>query len=92
MPLAKYRAALPQTGGRVFMTDGGLETTLIFHERVVLREGSRSATRSTATITRATATPARHVSAICAALGAGSPDRRPWSTERRAFVPYSRAS
>ena len=30
--MAKYRGALPQLGGDFFMTDGGLETTLIFLE------------------------------------------------------------
>ena len=30
--VAKYRSALPQLGGDFFMTDGGLETTLIFLE------------------------------------------------------------
>jgi homocysteine S-methyltransferase len=29
---AKYRNRLPQLDGRLFLTDGGLETTLIFHE------------------------------------------------------------
>lgn len=29
---AKYRDHLPQLGGRVFLSDGGLETTLIFQE------------------------------------------------------------
>jgi S-methylmethionine-dependent homocysteine/selenocysteine methylase len=28
----KYRAHLPQLGGGLFLTDGGIETTLIFHE------------------------------------------------------------
>jgi homocysteine S-methyltransferase len=28
----KYRQRLPQADGRLFLTDGGLETTLIFHE------------------------------------------------------------
>lgn len=28
--MAKYRNALPQLGGEFFMTDGGIETTLIF--------------------------------------------------------------
>jgi len=27
-----YRTGLPQLGGELFLTDGGLETTLIFHE------------------------------------------------------------
>ena len=27
-----YRHRLPQLDGRLFLTDGGLETTLIFHE------------------------------------------------------------
>jgi homocysteine S-methyltransferase len=31
-PPAKYRDQLPQLSGDVFITDGGLETTLIFHE------------------------------------------------------------
>jgi len=30
--VGKDRHALPQPGGRLFLTDGGLETTLIFHE------------------------------------------------------------
>lgn len=29
---AKYRDGLPQLGDRLFLTDGGIETTLIFHE------------------------------------------------------------
>ena len=28
----KYRGRLPQLDGGLFLTDGGLETTLIFHE------------------------------------------------------------
>jgi hypothetical protein len=28
----KYRQCLPQLDGGLFLTDGGLETTLIFHE------------------------------------------------------------
>lgn len=30
--MAKYRQALPQGTGRVFLSDGGMETTLVFHE------------------------------------------------------------
>lgn len=30
--MPRYRNALPQLGGGLFLTDGGLETTLIFHE------------------------------------------------------------
>jgi homocysteine S-methyltransferase len=30
--MAKYRASLPQTDGGIFLSDGGMETTLIFHE------------------------------------------------------------
>src|SRR5690606_20548687 len=30
MIMSKYRNALPQLGERLFLTDGGLETTLIF--------------------------------------------------------------
>ena len=30
--MPKYRSRLPQLGGNVFLTDGGLETTLIFHD------------------------------------------------------------
>ena len=33
---AKYRSALPQLGDQTFMTDGGMETTLIFHDAVDL--------------------------------------------------------
>ena len=29
---AKYRHQLPQTSGNLFLSDGGLETTLIFHQ------------------------------------------------------------
>ncbi|WKA28913.1 homocysteine S-methyltransferase family protein [Bradyrhizobium roseum] len=34
--MAKYRHALPQHRGGIFLTDGGMETTLIFHEGVDL--------------------------------------------------------
>lgn len=34
--MSKYRSKLPQLSDRLFLTDGGLETTLIFHERVEL--------------------------------------------------------
>jgi S-methylmethionine-dependent homocysteine/selenocysteine methylase len=34
--MAKYRRALPQLNGDIFLTDGGLETTLIFHQGIVL--------------------------------------------------------
>jgi homocysteine S-methyltransferase len=34
--MSKYRLALPQLGTRLFLTDGGLETTLIFHKRLEL--------------------------------------------------------
>ena len=30
--MSKYRKHLPQPGEGLFLTDGGLETTLIFHE------------------------------------------------------------
>ena len=33
---AKYRHALPQTGDELFLTDGGLETMLVFHEGIEL--------------------------------------------------------
>lgn len=36
--MARYRDRLPQTGGKLFLTDGGLETTLIFHEGLELPE------------------------------------------------------
>lgn len=29
---AKYRTSLPQLDGRLFLTDGGMETSLVFHE------------------------------------------------------------
>jgi homocysteine S-methyltransferase len=38
MRVAKYREGLPQLGDRKFLTDGGLETTLIFLQGVDLRE------------------------------------------------------
>jgi len=34
--MANYRHALPQLGGKPFLTDGGIETTLIFHEGLEL--------------------------------------------------------
>lgn len=34
--MSKYRHDLPQTHGRLFMTDGGLETTLVFHDGIDL--------------------------------------------------------
>lgn len=34
--MSKYRAALPQLSDRLFLMDGGLETTLVFHEHVDL--------------------------------------------------------
>ena len=34
--MSKYRKELPQLNGSLFLTDGGLETTLIFHEGVTL--------------------------------------------------------
>ena len=36
--MAKYRSQLPQRSGKVFLTDGGIETTLIFHEGLDLPE------------------------------------------------------
>lgn len=36
MTKAKYRHALPQLKGQMFLTDGGLETTLIFHNNIDL--------------------------------------------------------
>jgi S-methylmethionine-dependent homocysteine/selenocysteine methylase len=34
--MPKYRNQLPQLNGKLFLTDGGLETTLVFHEGVDL--------------------------------------------------------
>lgn len=34
--MSKYRTNLPQLGGALFLSDGGLETTLIFHDKVEL--------------------------------------------------------
>ena len=34
--MATYRNDLPQLSGDLFLTDGGLETTLIFHEGLEL--------------------------------------------------------
>lgn len=36
--MSKYRAALPQLGDALFLTDGGLETTLVFHDEMDLPE------------------------------------------------------
>ncbi len=35
-PMSKYRNRLPQLESELFLTDGGLETTLIFHEGIEL--------------------------------------------------------
>ena len=34
--MAKYRQQLPQLGNKLFLTDGGIETTLMFHEGIDL--------------------------------------------------------
>jgi S-methylmethionine-dependent homocysteine/selenocysteine methylase len=34
--MGKYRNRLPQLADRLLLTDGGLETTLIFHENLAL--------------------------------------------------------
>jgi len=34
--MAKYRNTLPQLSGSLFLTDGGMETAMIFHERIDL--------------------------------------------------------
>ena len=34
--MSKYRNHLPQLDGRMFLTDGGLETTLVFHDGIDL--------------------------------------------------------
>jgi hypothetical protein len=31
--MSKYRNSLPQLNGGLFLTNGGLETTLIYHEK-----------------------------------------------------------
>jgi homocysteine S-methyltransferase len=36
MIMSKYRTCLPQMGSKLFLTDGGLETTLIFHQGIEL--------------------------------------------------------
>jgi homocysteine S-methyltransferase len=36
--MSKYRDALPQLGDRLFITDGGLETTAIFRDNLPLRD------------------------------------------------------
>jgi S-methylmethionine-dependent homocysteine/selenocysteine methylase len=37
-PEMRYRGELPQLGGALFLTDGGIETTLIFHRGIDLPE------------------------------------------------------
>ena len=34
--MAKYRHRLPQIGDKMFLTDAGIETTLIFHDKLDL--------------------------------------------------------
>jgi homocysteine S-methyltransferase len=34
--MAKYRNSLPQMGGKIFLTDSGMETSLIFHQGIDL--------------------------------------------------------
>ena len=36
--MAKYRNQLPQLSGDLFLTDGGVETTMVFHEKLDLPE------------------------------------------------------
>ena len=36
--MAKYRINLPQLSENLFLTDGGLETTLVFHDELDLPE------------------------------------------------------
>ena len=36
--MAKYRSSIPQLGEEMFLTDGGIETTLIFHDGLDLPE------------------------------------------------------
>src|SRR5262245_51852877 len=36
MIMSTYSKNLPQMGGKLFLTDGGLETTLIFHDGIEL--------------------------------------------------------
>jgi pimeloyl-ACP methyl ester carboxylesterase len=36
--MSKYRKSLPQLDGGLFLTDGGLETTLVFHQQIDLPE------------------------------------------------------
>ena len=36
--MTKHRNALPQLGGRLFLADGGIETTLIFHDGIPLHD------------------------------------------------------
>ena len=40
--MPKYRTRLPQLADRLFLTDGGMETTLIFHEGIDLPCSPRS--------------------------------------------------
>ena len=37
-PASRFRAELPQLGDELFLTDGGIETTLIFHRGLDLPE------------------------------------------------------
>jgi homocysteine S-methyltransferase len=41
--MACYRAALPQLAGDIFLTDGGIETTLILHYGLELPHFARPA-------------------------------------------------
>jgi hypothetical protein len=34
--MSRYRNKLPQLNGGIFLTDGGLETTLVFHDGIEL--------------------------------------------------------
>lgn len=36
IPMSMYRHSLPQIGSELFITDGGLETTLVFHDHLEL--------------------------------------------------------
>ncbi|HUF79768.1 MAG TPA: hypothetical protein VMN03_01435 [Burkholderiales bacterium] len=63
--MARFRKALPQLGGDFFLTDGGIETTLVFLEG--LSKAGEAALRKYFVMCSCCGTDHRHVEQIAAA-------------------------
>jgi hypothetical protein len=99
--VSKYRRYLPQLDGGLFLTDGGIETTLIFHEGLELPyfaafdllKDRRGAMPSAATSSATSRSPSRRSSDLSskARLGAqASIGARSSDTQKRLSRPSTR--